>query len=293
MKKILVFANESQIACDIIQSLLAKNFQVQVLTFRAFKKKDIIVNAKPLQLGFTTLNISNYYNWKHDITKYDVVINLLTYEDFTSSQTNQDTIFTNFAYHFGDFTKNIGKKVIYLSPICFGDKTSEAELKMLENNSDIFYAKYGFLFESHNNFLTSILNSSCIFLPNRILKSKINVTTYTDVISYIHAIIDNNYNQKKVVISGECFTVRDIITICQRYSESSKIIKIPNFFFKILLFKLKFVPKNFYPKYLYRGYIAKLLDSSTKPNFQKYPVSTLLSKVIEQHAHNIFHPEIE
>ena len=69
MKKVLIFANESQFAIEIIQNLIAKHFQVHVFTNATFKNKEIFIDATPLQLSISIMNLANYYNWKHDIIK--------------------------------------------------------------------------------------------------------------------------------------------------------------------------------------------------------------------------------
>ena len=141
MKRVLLFASESQFTKEIIYFLIANRFSVHVFTLTPFKSKEEFICTTPLQLTVSIVNLANYYNWKHDVVKYDIVINTLTYEDFKNT-TNQNSVFTNFTHYFSDSTKQSGVKVIYLSSTDVSKMVNDAENAMLKVNPDIFYVKY-------------------------------------------------------------------------------------------------------------------------------------------------------
>jgi hypothetical protein len=295
MKKVLIFANESQFAIEIIQNLIAKHFQVHVFTTQAFKSKEIFIDATPLQLSISIMNLANYYNWKHDIIKYDVIINTLTYNDFTSS--NQNSVFANFTHYIAETTLNLGKKVIYLSSAICNSSCNiiqEAENTMLKTNPDIFYLKYVFLVNSHSNFLLSVLNSKYIISSQKVLNTKLSITTSVDIQNYILNVINNQYTNKCSYVCGESFTFMDIIALAKKYNKTRFIIKIPHIILKFISHVTQLLPKNFYPAYISKENLQTMCGTQTDiKKYTKYPQHTLLANILERHSKDLFQPKID
>ena len=220
MKNILIFANESQFSKELVQFFVAKRFNVHIFSIKPFNDKSIFVNALPLQLTISVMNVANHYNWKHEMPKHDIVINTLKFSDFHSHA--QNSVFSNFTHQFAETTLNLGKKVIYLSNI-LNESTHiksvrEIESAMLKFNPQIFYAKYAFLIDANSRLLLSMMNANAIFSSKRILKSSIAITNSVDIQAFIMNIIDGNIQPQEVYISGESFTIRDIIDVIENIS---------------------------------------------------------------------------
>lgn len=292
MKRILLFANESEFTKEIINFLIANRFYVHVFTLNPFKSKGSFICTSPLQLTVSIINVANYYNWKHDIIKYDVIINTLAYEDF-SSTANQKSVFTNFTNSFADATKKTGINTIYLSPSTANKTVLDAENAMLKSNPDIFHGKYSFIVEHHSSFLHSILSAKVLLVSKKTLETKIHITPVNDIQEYILSIIKNEYFAKKTVVGGEAFTLKDIIQISNK-SLPKKIIKLPHAILILISFCIKLLPKNFCPKYLETKEITRMFSPvSTLSDYQRYQNYTLLSSIIEKHGYNIYQPHID
>lgn len=291
MKRVLLFASECQSTIELVQSFVSSNYQVRILTQYAFKNKNIFVGASPMQVTISITNASNNYNWLHEISKHDIIINTLSCDAFCTP--NKTTVFANFVHHFATATKNSGKIVIYISQHHIPQSAQDAESAMLQANPEIFFAKTGLILNNKSNFLLSILNSSIITLSRKILNTKVPITPNVDISTYITSVINGNYTGKKVILFSEKFSFAEIISIAKKYNPNVKIIKIPHFFLIFLLFVMKLLPKGFIPAYLYSKNIKHIASCTPFPNFTVYPRHTILSRMIEIQSKNIFRPEIE
>ncbi|MFT4967671.1 MAG: hypothetical protein ACI9CD_000680 [Candidatus Deianiraeaceae bacterium] len=287
MKKILIFANESQYTREIIHSLISQKHQIQILTLKPFKNKDIFVNALPLQVSILSMNVANHYNWKYDVIKYDIIINTLTQGDF--STTKQSTVFVNFIHHVTETTKDLGKRIIYMT-----QKTPYIDIQSTKNNKGgIFYIDYGFIVENNCKFIMSIMNAKCLLTSKKTLKSKVDITSLCDIQDFITQIISEKCNIHNTYMSGETFTVKDIYDVIQKYSLPKKTIIIPHFLLRIIVFFLNIIPTQFIPKYLSKEIFSSLLAPHSQSQYERYKNYTLLSSIIEQHSKNLFNPHIE
>ena len=293
MKRVLLFASESQFTKEIIYFLIANRFSVHVFTLTPFKSKEEFICTTPLQLTVSIVNLANYYNWKHDVVKYDIVINTLTYEDFKNT-TNQNSVFTNFTHYFSDSTKQSGVKVIYLSSTDVSKMVNDAENAMLKVNPDIFYVKYSFIIEYKSSFLHSILASRTLLISKQVLRSKIRITAMNDIEECILSILQGEYRAQKTIIAGEVFAISDIISLTTKYLPK-KIIKVPHFLLITISFLLSFLPITFIRCYLKKKCIAKILSTKYEipSGYIRYQNHTLLSSIVEKHAHNLHMPRIE
>ncbi len=296
MKNILIFANESQFSKELIQFFVSKHCNVHVFSVKPLRDKTIFINTLPLQLSVSVMNVANYYNWKHEISKHDIIINTLKYGDFHSYA--QSSVFGNFAHQLAETTLNLGKKVIYLSNILNESddivRIQEAESAMLKLNPEIFYAKYAFLIDANSRLLLSMMNARTIFTSKKILKSTIAITNSIDIHNYIMNVINGSIQSKDIYLSGESFTISDIIEVIARYIGSKKVIKLPHFLLRLLSKTLGLLPQAFYGRYLNYTYIIKRLEKDKKyPKHNRYTKYTLFASIIEKHSHNLYNPKID
>ena len=296
MKDVLIFANESQFSKEIIHFFLSKHFNVHVCSIKPFKDKTIFISALPLQLKISIMNVANHYNWKHEVSKHDIIINTLQYNDFQSYA--QSSVFENFTHQFAEATLNLGKKVIYLSNVLnessYTSHINEAEQSMIQINQDIFYTKYAFLIDSKSRFLLSIMNSPVIFTSKNVLKSTIAITNSADIQNHILNIINGTHSIHNTYLSGESFTISDIIEIIQRYIGKKAIITLPHFLLQTLGKILGFFPQSFYARYLNYKYIIKRLEHNNDyPKHNRNTHYTLFALIIEKHSRNIWNPKID
>ncbi len=296
MKNILIFANESQFSKELVQFFVAKRFNVHIFSIKPFNDKSIFVNALPLQLTISVMNVANHYNWKHEMPKHDIVINTLKFSDFHSHA--QNSVFSNFTHQFAETTLNLGKKVIYLSNI-LNESTHiksvrEIESAMLKFNPQIFYAKYAFLIDANSRLLLSMMNANAIFSSKRILKSSIAITNSVDIQAFIMNIIDGNIQPQEVYISGESFTIRDIIDVIEKYIGKKTVVTIPHFMLRIASKMLSLFPQTFYGRYLNYAYIIKRLECDwSYPKHNGHTKYTIFASIIERQSSNIHNPKID
>ncbi len=296
MKNILIFANESQFSKELIQFFIAKRFNVHIFAIKPFKDKSIFVNALPLQLTISVMNVANHYNWKHEMPKHDIVINTLKFGDFHSHA--QHSVFANFTHHFAETTMDLGKKVVYLSNVLneyeHNSTILEVEKSMLLLNKHIFYAKYAFLIDANSRLLLSMMNADAIFSSKRILKSSIAVTNSVDIQAFIMNVINGEMQQHEVYLSGESFTIRDIIAVIEKYIGKKSVVIIPHFILRIASKVLSVLPQTFYGRYLNYTYIIKRLEREWKyPKHNTHTKYTLFSSIIERQSCNIINPKID
>ncbi len=296
MKNILIFANESQFSKELIQFFISRRFNVHIFSIKPFKDKAIFVNALPLQLTISVMNVANHYNWKHEMPKHDIVINTLKFSDFHSHA--QNSVFANFTHQFAETTLNLGKKVIYLSNILnestHNQTVNDVETAMLKFNPQIFYAKYAFLIDANSRLLLSMMNTNAILSSTRILKSLIAITNSGDIQAFIMNVIDDNVKLHEVYLSGESFTIRDIIDVIEQYIGKKNVIIIPHFALRFISKMLSFLPQTFYGRYLNHSYIIKRLERDWKyPKHNRYTKYTLFASIVERQSCNIFNPKID
>ncbi len=296
MKNILIFANESQFSKELIQFFIAKRFNVHIFAIKQFRDKAIFVNALPLQLTISVMNVANHYNWKHEMPKHDIVINTLKFSDFNSHA--QQSVFSNFTHHFAETTLNLGKKVIYLSNVLneyeHNSTIQDVEKAMLLLNDQIFYAKYAFLIDANSRLLLSMMNAGAILSSKRILKSSISITNSVDIQVFIMQVISGQIQQHDTYLAGESFTIRDIISVIEKYIGKKTVVQLPHFVLRIASKVLSVLPQTFYGRYLNYTYIIKRLEQEWKyPKHNMHTKYTLFSSIIERQSCNIINPKID
>lgn len=293
MKKVLIFAKESNLATQIIQHLVAQHYEITVLTYEPFYNKELYINASPLQLNIILINLFNYYNWKLEIPKYDIIINTLTYEDFP--KLNRDSVFLNFIVCLAETTQEFGKKTICLTESTHISSTGATECykKMAVINPSIFHIKYFFLINGNSEFLHSVLNRKILIISSKLLKTRIKITTILDIQDAIISILKNQYSHTKFYISGEEFSIQDILTIAKTHTKIPYIIQIPHTIFTLITYIASFFLSKNNETILSDEVSTKIVNKHETPRWQKYHQHTLLSQIIQKHSKRFFHPEIE
>lgn len=297
MKNILIFANESQSVKEIVQYFISKYFNITIFTFKPIYDKSIFVGASPFQVNFLITNIANYYNWKHEIHKHDIIINALTIDDFPRQ--NRKTVFANFTTFFAESTAGIGKTVIYISNL-HNDPNNEkviqeAENSMLNINKEIFYLKCGFLINSDSKFLTDLINAKFVFSSSKILQSEIQITNVADLSCIIFKIISGEECHKNIALSNETFTFKDMIILIKNCTKSEKhIIRLPHFALMLFSKCMMLLPGRLYPRFYNYGVISNILHIG-KNHFRPSTAKsyTLFVSIADKHSTHLFTPNIE
>jgi hypothetical protein len=296
MKEILIFANESQEVKEIVQHLVQKHFKITIFTFTKFKDITAFVGMSPLQIDIVVLKIANYYNWKHELHKYDTILNLIKITDFPSQ--NIAVVFENFTMAFAQSVKNLGKKVIYVSnfhnEFIYGSCVLRAEEAMLSQCSEMLYIRHGFLIHSQSQFLTDIINTKILFLSDKILNSQMQITPVWDISSIIsqHTNIGNTH---KLSLSGEKYSLKDIISLTQLQGNHKKyIVKIPHFVLMFIAKICHFLPQRFYSSFHNHKTLSNILHiGKNKFKAESTYAYTLFAKILDKHLKNLFSSEIE